>query len=150
MLKKNIPYTDFNGNKISEDYYFNLTKAELTEMEMSIQGGFSAHLEHILNVRDMPALMDFFKLFIVKSYGEKSADGKYFRKNAEMAHDFTCSAAYDALFNELLETDGDQSNLLKFIAAVVPPEMSYKILDNANNIGGEGQSAAAPVLVAGA
>lgn len=150
MLKKNIQYTDFNGNKISEDHYFNLTKSELTEMEMSIQGGFSAHLEHVLNVRDMPALMDFFKLFIVKSYGEKSADGKYFRKDANMAHDFICSAAYDALFNELLEVDGEQSNLLKFVAAVVPADMSKTILENATHVGGEGQSAAAPVLVAGA
>lgn len=150
MLKKNIKYTDFNGNQVSEDYYFNLTKAELTEMEMSIQGGFSTHLEHVMNTRDMPALMDFFKLFIVKSYGEKSADGKYFRKDGNMAHDFTCSAAYDSLFNELLEVDGDTSNLLKFIAAVVPPDISEKVLESATKVRGEGQSAAAPVLVAGA
>lgn len=150
MLKKNIEYVDFNGNKVSEDHYFNLTKAELTEMEMSMKGGFSAHLEHVLNVRDTPALMDFFKLLIVKSYGEKSADGKYFRKSPEMAHDFVCSAAYDSLFNELLDTNGDQSNLLKFVAAVVPPDMAQKITEVGTSAGGEGQSAAAPVLVAGA
>ncbi len=150
MLKKNIQYIDFNGNQVSEDHYFNLTKAELTEMEMSIRGGFSSHLEKVLNSGDTPALMDFFKLFILKSYGEKSADGRYFRKDANMAHDFECSAAYDSLFNELLDDGGDQANLIKFIAAVVPSEMAGKILDSGTKIGGEGESAAAPVLVTGA
>ena len=35
MLKKTIKYTDYNGQQREEDFYFNLNKAELAEMEMS-------------------------------------------------------------------------------------------------------------------
>ena len=35
MVKKTIKYSDYNGNEIEEDFYFNLSKVELLEMEMS-------------------------------------------------------------------------------------------------------------------
>ena len=42
MLKKTIAYVDFNGNDQTEDFYFNLSKTDLTEMQLSVDGGLSA------------------------------------------------------------------------------------------------------------
>lgn len=39
MLEKVITYTDYDGNERKEKFYFNLTKAELTEMELSMREG---------------------------------------------------------------------------------------------------------------
>ena len=41
MLKKTITYTDYNDNERTEDFYFNFSKAELTEMELSTVGGLT-------------------------------------------------------------------------------------------------------------
>ena len=45
MLKKTIKYTDYNGVERTEDFYFNITKAEAIEMEMTTTGGMSAMIE---------------------------------------------------------------------------------------------------------
>lgn len=41
MLKKEITYKDYNGTERTESFYFNLSQAELMEMEMSTSGGYS-------------------------------------------------------------------------------------------------------------
>ena len=76
MLKKTITYTDYNGVERTEDKYFNLSKAEIMEMEMSTAGGFAEMVQGIVKAQDAPAIMKIFKDIILKSYGEKSPDGK--------------------------------------------------------------------------
>ena len=78
MLKKTITYTDYNGIERTEDFYFNLTKAELLEMEMSTIGGMVEMGNKIIAAKDAPALVALFKSVVLKSNGEKSAEGKHF------------------------------------------------------------------------
>ena len=80
MLKKTMTYTDCNGNQRTEDFYFNLTKAEIAEMEMSTAGGMAEMIQKIVDTQDGPAIIKIFKDLVLKSYGEKSADGKSFIK----------------------------------------------------------------------
>ena len=80
MLKKTITYTDYNGVERKEDFYFNLTKAELMEMEMSTEGGLAERIQKVVDTKDVPSIIKIFKDLVLKAYGEKSADGKRFIK----------------------------------------------------------------------
>lgn len=117
MLKKTITYADYNGVERTEDFYFNLTKAEIMEMELSTTGGLSEMITRIVNAKDAPAIIKIFKDLILKAHGEKSADGKHFRKSKEISDAFAQTEAYSILFMELA-TDADAA--AKFVNAIVP------------------------------
>jgi len=101
MLKKTITYVDYDGNERVEDFYFNLTKAEVAEMEMSEYGGLSNLLKKIVQEKDTKRIIEMFKDLILKAYGEKSPDGKRFVKNKELRDAFSQTEAYSELFMEL-------------------------------------------------
>lgn len=117
MLKKNIPYVDYNGNERSENFYFNLTKAELIEMQLGVTGGMKELIETIMNKQDIPKLMAAFKEIIMRSYGEKSPDGRVFRKSKELSDAFSQTEAYSNLYMELL-SDGKKA--AAFINGILP------------------------------
>ena len=117
MLKKTIAYIDYNGVKREEDFWFNLTKAEITEMELSTSGGLAETIQRIVQAQDQPAIIAIFKDLILKAYGEKSPDGKYFRKSEEIRTNFAQTEAYSELFM-LLATDADEA--AAFINGIVP------------------------------
>lgn len=117
MLKKTITYTDYDNNVRTEDFYFNLTKAELTEMELSTTGGMEKMLKNIVAAQDTAAIVDVFKALILKAYGEKSADGRRFVKSQELSEAFSQTEAYSELFMELA-TDSDKAT--EFVNAIVP------------------------------
>lgn len=117
MFKKTIKYTDFDGVERKEDFYFNLTKAELLEMQMSIDGGLKGYLERIVKTQSQPELVKMFKEIIMKAYGEKSPDGKRFMKSDEIRQNFECTEAYSELFMELA-TNSDAA--AEFVNALLP------------------------------
>ena len=120
MLKQTRKYTDFNGEVKTEDFYFNLTKAEIAEMELAIDGGFQSYLRRIINAKDTPSLLAVFKKIILGAYGQKSDDGKYFRKSEEISYDFSQTQAYSDLFIELT-TDAEKASA--FINAIIPEDL---------------------------
>lgn len=101
MLKKVIPYIDFDGNERVETLHFNLTQAELVEWEMSQAGGLSKAIEKLAQEKDLPKIITLVKGIIMKAYGEKSADGRYFVKTEEALQKFLSTEAYSILFMEL-------------------------------------------------
>ena len=128
MLKKTFTYTDYNGVERTEDHYFNLSKAEVMEMEMSTTGGLAEMIQRIIAAQDAPAIIKVFKDLIRKSYGVKSADGKRFQKSDELWTEFEQTEAYSMLFMELA-TDADAAS--KFINAIIPADLNKQ--DNAAN-----------------
>ena len=119
MLKKTITYNDYNGVERKEDFYFNLSKAEIMEMEMGTTGGMVEMINKIVAAQDAPAIIDMFKKMILKAYGEKSADGKRFIKSKELSEAFSQTEAYSQLFMELA-TDADAAS--KFVNGIVPAQ----------------------------
>lgn len=117
MLKKTIKYEDYNGVKREENFYFNLSKAELTEMEFGTEGGYADMVEKIVKAMDQPAILRVFKDLILKSYGEKSADGKRFIKSPEISLAFSQTEAYNELFMELMS---DTDAAIKFFNGILP------------------------------
>ena len=123
MLKKTIKYTDYDGNEREEDFYFNLSKAEITEMELSKEGGMSEYIKKISATQNGPELIKLFKDIIIKSYGEKSLDGKRFIKNKELTEAFTQTEAYSELFIELASNADEAA---KFINGIMTKKMKKK------------------------
>lgn len=123
MLKKTMTYIDFNGESRTEDFYFNLTKAELAEMNLSTEGGLDKLIERITNTKDVPRIVEYFKRVICASYGRKSPDGRRFIKNAEVLEDFTSTQAFSDLYMELI---ADEQAAADFIKGILPPVDSGK------------------------
>lgn len=101
MLKRTITYTDYNENERTEDFYFNLTKAEVSEMEFSMPGGLVQFFNKIVAEQDGKRIIEAFKDIILRSYGEKSPDGKRFIKTQELRDAFSQTEAFSILFMEL-------------------------------------------------
>ena len=137
MLKKTITYKDFDGNTRTEDFYFNLTKAECMELELSTNGGMQKMVEQIISEQDHRRIVEIFKTMILKAYGEKSLDGKHFRKSKEISDDFASTEAYSELFMELA-SDADAAS--QFITGILPvamtenPEAQAKLADIKNRM----------------
>lgn len=129
MLKKTITYTDYNGVERTEDFYFNLSKAEIIEMELGVSGGYAEMLKSIVNANDASTLIKIFKDLVLRAYGEKSADGKRFIKSDAISEAFSQTEAYSILFMELA-TNADEA--AKFVNGIVPSDLSQKVLASAN------------------
>lgn len=117
MLKKTITYTDYNGTERTEDFYFNLSKAEIMEMEMGTSGGLVEMINRVVSAQDAPTIIKIFKDLVLKSYGEKSPDGKRFIKSKDISTAFAQTEAYSNLFM-LLATNSEEA--AKFVNGIVP------------------------------
>lgn len=117
MYKKRIKYVDFDGVEREEDFYFNLTKAELYKMELSVPGGLGSYLQQIIDSKKVPEIAKAFDKIILMSYGEKSADGRRFVKSKEISDEFSQTEAYSVLFTELI-TDADKA--AEFVNGILP------------------------------
>lgn len=126
MLKKTISYVDYDGNTRTEDFYFNLTKAEITSMYASVSGGLDKQLKKVIDAQDMPKLMELFRTILQLSYGEKSDDGRRFVKSPEIFENFSQTEAYSEIFMELC-TDSDAA--AKFIDAILPADMAAAVAE---------------------
>ncbi len=124
MFKKQVTYENFNGEEVTEVLYFNLTEAELLELELKHPGGYSDYLNRIIEAKDRATLVSIFKELILLSYGEKSDDGRTFMKSPEIAHAFECTNAYNVLFMELATNDESAS---AFANGVIPKALLDKV-----------------------
>lgn len=132
MLKKTIKYNDFNGVEREDTFFFNLSKAEITEMELSIEGGLSEMIKNIVDAKNTPEIIKVFKELILKAYGEKTADGKRFKKTDENGQPLsTAFAETEAYSNLFMELATDDEKAAEFINGIMPADLDRKELDKA-------------------
>nr|DAX52545.1 MAG TPA: hypothetical protein [Caudoviricetes sp.] len=128
MLQKSIKYVDYNGVEREETFLFNLTKAELMEMELGTAGGLTEMIQKIIQTKDQPSIIKIFKELILKAYGEKSADGKRFIKTDEhgnpLSRAFSETEAYSNLFMEL---STDDKAAAAFVNGIIPEGLSKEL-----------------------
>lgn len=128
MLQKSIKYVDYNGVEREEVFLFNLTKAELMEMELGTTGGLTEMIQKIIQTKDQPSIIKIFKELILKAYGEKSADGKRFIKTDEhgnpLSRAFSETEAYSNLFMEL---STDDKAAAAFVNGIIPEGLSKEL-----------------------
>ena len=127
MIKKTITYEDYNGVERTENFYFNLNKAEVLEMEMGTEGGMAESIQKIIDAKDAPAIIRVFKDLVLKAYGVKSDDGRRFMKTkpdgTRYADDFSETEAYSQIFMELA-TDADAA--ATFVNGIIPADLAQK------------------------
>lgn len=117
MLKRTITYTDYDDVVRTEDFYFNLTKTEATEIELGTDGGMTKRIEQIIAAKDTKRILTIFKDMILLAYGEKSPDGRRFVKSKEISEAFSQTPAYDILFQELTK---DTEAVTAFVNGIIP------------------------------
>jgi hypothetical protein len=142
VLKKTITYTDFNGDEVTEDHFFHLTKAELVELELSHKGGLEASLKRIIADEDGKAVIEEVKNIILSSYGKRSDDGRRFIKREEFREEFESSEAYSTLFMELVL---DATAAADFVNGIVPQGMIEEAAKQAKQAGLD--SSVTPIVV---
>ena len=121
MLKKTITFTDYFGEKRTQDFYFNLNKSELIEMNFTTTGGMANMLDQIRNSQDTKKIYELFKDIILKAYGEKSPDGYRFIKSRELSEAFSQSEAYNELIVEMFSNPDAASS---FMNGIIPPDLA--------------------------
>lgn len=124
MFKKTITYTGFDDVERTEDFYFNLTKAEITKMNLSQSGGLVALLTKMTQTQDVPAIVAMFEEIVLGAYGEPTADGRGFSKSEEITKSFTQTEAYSQFYMDLM-TDSEQASA--FIKGIVPKDIAKQI-----------------------
>lgn len=129
MLKQTITYTDYNDEERTEDFFFNFSKAELAEMELTTPGGLAAYIEKIINTKDTPELIKIFKKLVLDAYGIKSDDGKRFMKSPEIAKAFSETEAYSNFFMDLA-TNSDMASM--FINSIIPKSLAEEVAKQNN------------------
>lgn len=120
MYTKKMTYTDFNGVERTETFCFNLTKAEIAEMELTTDGGLQDRLQGIIDSKNQAEIVRQFKKIILLAYGEKSADGRFFEKSEEISKRFASTQAYSDLFMEL-STNTDEATT--FVNQIIPKDL---------------------------
>lgn len=130
MYKKTVTYEDYKGNTRTEDFYFNLNKAELVELELSTKGGLTVTMDRIIAAQDNPTLFKIFKDLVSKSYGVLSDDGRKFIKNQEVLDDFMQTEAYSIIFSELA-TNAEAA--AEFFNNVIPQNLAKELAEEELN-----------------
>jgi hypothetical protein len=126
VLKKDITFQDLEGNTVTETHYFNLSKADLIELQLSKQGGFEEWLKRVIRAEDGKALVRELKDIILMAYGKRSEDGTRFIKNPQLRAEFADTEAFSELFSEIA-LDSDKAS--EFINAVMPRELVEQTRD---------------------
>lgn len=120
MIKITETYTDYNGVKRTEDFYFHFTQAELLKMEMGVKGGLAEMVKRAAQTQDAPTIIKVFEDLVAKSYGVKTLDGRGFDKRPEVVQEFLQTEAYSQIFMRLATNDEEAA---KFVNGVVPADM---------------------------
>lgn len=121
-------YRDWNDVERTEDFRFNLTKAALMEMQYEQEGGMREYLQKIIDAKDQKELMRMFKDLVLRAYGEKSDDGKYFIQNEDTKARFAATPVYSEIFMEL-STDSEKASA--FVNGIMPADISKEALGKA-------------------
>lgn len=145
MYQRSITYTDFNDVERTETIFFNLSKAELSKMASSEGGGFAARMQRMMDAKNITEIVDTVMWLIDQSYGIKTDDGRYFRKDKKYLDDFKSSPLYDEFWMALMNEENTMSD---FIVGVMPKDMQAEIKIRVSNklieLGGETQDAGTP------
>lgn len=131
MLKKTVTYKDFDDVERTEDFYFNLTEAEITDMNLDENANLAEKIQSIINSKDMKQIKDYFQWIVIKAYGVKSDDGRKFMKSPEIIADFKATQAYSDIWMELAY-DADAAS--EFVNGIMPKNLVAQIEENKDKV----------------
>lgn len=103
MLKETLTYTDFNGTKRTEDFFFHITEKEALTINAKFGGDLETYVTNLSVDQDPERMIEFIDFMLLTSYGRKSADGRRFEKSEQIKMEFEQSVAYSDLFMKFLQ-----------------------------------------------
>lgn len=124
MHKRTMTYKDYNGTEVTEDFYFNLSKADLIKMQLSEKVGLHEHMSQVVRSQDGPRIVELFEKIVLLAYGDRTEDGRFIQTQ-EVRDRFASTAAYSDLF-VLLATDAAAA--AEFINATMPNKVEMEEL----------------------
>lgn len=141
MVRKEIKYTDFEGNEATWIAYFNLNRTECIDIDMEFEdeGGLMGHLKGLLpllkqqeNAKKKP-LVDFVKLIVEKSYGvrPKSNPSLFLKEDEDgrrVFYKFKASPAYDEFVFRLMTGEEPLSEFIENVLPEVPEDDKQKAI----------------------
>lgn len=131
MYKKTISYSDFDNNIVSKEFYFNLSKVELLNMEKNYPGGYGAMLRKIVDADDKNAMIDVVEQLVLDSYGVKSEDGMRFIKSQQLREEFEQTEAYSEFVYEILS---DDKAATAFLQGIVPASLAAAVAEQQKSL----------------
>lgn len=140
MYKYHAKFTDFNGVEREQDFYFNLTEAELAKLQLHTPGGFTETVRAIIDAKDQPSLIKIFEELIDMSYGVKTADGGFIKRQSDLEN-FKATQAYSDFYMHLASDDGASAD---FVRGLVPANLAKKLPADADALMRGDLSALAP------
>lgn len=125
MFAKTVTYEDFDGEKRTETYMFNLTKSELL-MWITTEGEYTLDkvLERLVEKKNGRQIMETVEDLLHRSYGVKSLDGRKFEKSEEIWKDFFYTEAYSQIFMELVT---DENKTAEFVNGLVSKDLAEAV-----------------------
>lgn len=126
MLHKKVTYTNYNGEAVNEDVYFNLTSVELVRLEAKYGQSIPDKIKEVTEANDYRGIIALFEDLLLTAYGVKSEDGRRFIKNKEATKEFEDSIAYAEIFEQVI--------LNPEAAKELGEEIAYVSQESKNNV----------------
>jgi hypothetical protein len=104
MFKITKTYKDYDGNEMTNDFYFSLSQQEIVELNFTSPGGLVRYIESIQKTNDGGEIIGFFKKILLASYGQKVFDPKFgtrFSKLPEYVEQFVSTPAFSMIYMDL-------------------------------------------------
>lgn len=136
MLTKKIKFKDFNDTERTEEFTFNLTKAEVMKL-ITTNGDYTIdkYLQRLTTERNGRKIIEMFEDIIHMAYGVISLDGRRIEKTEEIWRNFSETEAYSVLFTEIVT---DAKKAAEFVNGIIPQDLADEIrkivADNPNGI----------------
>lgn len=150
MIKQTITYKNYEDppQEVTEDFYFNLNKIEIMEMELDWEGGLKNYIEKLQKTTAGKEAYYLFKWIIEKSYGIKKSNNR-FEKEDDNGHrhwkDFEDSPALSELIFSFISDGNDAA---KFVQGLLPPGAVEEAQRELAKQQTEGQNEATPAVEA--
>jgi hypothetical protein len=126
VFKRDITYIDFNDETQTETLYFNLTMAEMAELNFEFDEGFESFVKQAALEKNNKRLFSMFKLIMAWSYGRRTPDGKGFVKKKEWLDELFSGRAYEELFLWLFTSEANAS---QFYIDVMPKDIEKRLAE---------------------
>ncbi len=139
MIGIPIKYKNADDQDRTGTYWFHISKPEMIRLNGELPGGLSKLLTDLEGHQDGQGMFEFFEKLVFLAHGVRTDDGEGFEKSDEIVKKFKQSFAYEALFDQVTESE---DKFAAFVVSILPKgfestlaeeEAKLKVVDNDKN-----------------
>ena len=131
MITKAITFRDLEGNKVTRNFHFHMSKDELIRLQVEDRRGLKAAMEAIQESQDAAGALDWIEKIILLAVGEKSEDGLSFEKSEAYRRYFKGTDAYSELIWGIFNSDDQGAS---FFGALIPQWVREELDEHAKTL----------------